>query len=87
MPKRAPRPKIRKDAAETAWAVVQAAIGEGPRPEPPGRREKNPEAVRRGLKGGRKGGLARAKNLTAQKRKRIAKKAGKARWAASEEPQ
>lgn len=45
--------KIRKDAAETAWGVVQAAIGEGPRPEPPSKREKNPEAVKRGRKGGR----------------------------------
>ena len=39
-PKRAPKPKLRKDAAETAWAVVQAAIGEGPRPEPPCKRVK-----------------------------------------------
>lgn len=46
-------PKLRKDAAETAWAVVQAAVGEGPRPEPPAKREKNPEAVRRGRAGGR----------------------------------
>lgn len=31
-------------------------IGEGPRPEPPGKREKNPEAVDRGRAGGKKGG-------------------------------
>lgn len=77
---RSPKPKLRKDAAETAWAVVQAAIGEGPRPEPPGKRVKNPEAVKRGKKGGSKGGLTRAKNLTARQRTRIAKKGAKARW-------
>lgn len=72
--------KLRKDAAETAWAVVQAAIGEGPRPEPPGKREKNPEAVARGSKGGKVGGPARASKLSPQKASRIAKKAANARW-------
>ena len=46
-------PKLRKDAAETAWAVVQAAIGEGEKPEPPAKRAKHPEAVKRGKKGGK----------------------------------
>lgn len=27
---------LRKDENETAYALVQAMIGEGPRPEPPG---------------------------------------------------
>jgi hypothetical protein len=54
MPKK--RPSLRKDENETAYALVQAMIGEGPRPEPPGKREKNPEAVDRGRAGGKKGG-------------------------------
>lgn len=79
-PKRPDKPKLRKDAAETAWAVVQAAVGEGPRPEPPGKREKNPEAVKRGALGGKSGGKARRAALTAKRRKSIAKKAAAARW-------
>jgi hypothetical protein len=43
MPKK--RPSLCKDENETAYALVQAMIGEGPRPERPGKREKNPEAV------------------------------------------
>lgn len=54
MPKK--RPSLRKDENETAYALVQAMIGEGPRPKPPGKREKNPEAVDRGRAGGKKGG-------------------------------
>jgi hypothetical protein len=55
MPKK--RPSLRKDENETAYALVQAMIGEGPRPEPPGKREKNPEAVDRGRLEGRKAAL------------------------------
>lgn len=43
--------------------------------------EKNPAAVVLGKLGGRKGGKARAKKLTAEQRKEIASKAAKARWA------
>ena len=53
MPKKRP---FRKDENETAYALVQAIIGEGPRPEPPRKREKNPQAVDRGRAGGKKGG-------------------------------
>jgi hypothetical protein len=42
---------------------------------------KNPAAVLLGRMGGLKGGKARAKKLSAKKRKEIAKKAAKARWA------
>jgi hypothetical protein len=42
--------------------------------------EKNPAAVALGRLGGLKGGKARAKKLTAERRKEIAKKAAKARW-------
>jgi len=41
---------------------------------------KNKAAVALGKLGGRKGGLARAKNLTPGQRTAIAKKAAKARW-------
>jgi len=43
-------------------------------------RQKNPAAVALGLLGGSKGGKQRAANLTAKRRKEIAKKAAKARW-------
>jgi hypothetical protein len=41
---------------------------------------KNPAAVALGRIGGRKGGKARAENLSAKKRAQIAKKAAKVRW-------
>lgn len=41
---------------------------------------KDPAAVALGRKGGLKGGDARAKKLTADRRSEIAKKAAKARW-------
>jgi hypothetical protein len=43
--------------------------------------EKNPAAVALGKLGGRKGGKARAENLSPERRKEIAKKAAEARWA------
>ncbi len=79
------RPSLRKDENETAYALVQAMIGEGPRPEPPGKREKNPEAVRRGRKGGKKGGKARAADMTTRERKEAARRAADARWQANRE--
>lgn len=42
---------------------------------------KNPHAVALGRIGGQKGGLARARHLSSRKRKEIARKAAKARWA------
>jgi hypothetical protein len=42
--------------------------------------EKNPAAVYLGRLGGLKGGKARAKKLSAQKKSEIASKAAKARW-------
>jgi len=46
--------------------------------EPP--RKKNPAAVALGRLGGAKGGEARAKSLTAERRAEIAKKAAQSRW-------
>lgn len=43
--------------------------------------EKNPAAVALGRLGGLKGGKARARKLSAERRKEIAQNAAKARWA------
>lgn len=47
--------------------------------------QKNPAAVALGHLGGLKGGPARAKKLSLKKRKEIAQKAAKARWAKKSE--
>jgi hypothetical protein len=70
MPKRSRRPN---DPNELAAAIVAEAT-EGPEPA------KNPHAVALGRLGGKKGGPARAKKLSAKKRREIAKKAAEARW-------
>lgn len=84
MPRR--RRSLKKDMNEIAFAVVQASIGEGPRPLPPGQREKNPEAVSRGRKGGKKGGRARAEALTPGQRRAAARKAARSRWNGENRP-
>jgi hypothetical protein len=83
MPKK--RPSLRQDENQRAYALVQAMIGEGPRPEPPGDREKNPEAVKRGRKGGKKGGKARAVGMTPEERQKAARRAADARWGGDRE--
>jgi hypothetical protein len=50
---------------------------------PPAAKKKNPAAVALGRKGGKKGGLARAANLTPVQRSESARKAVQARWAKS----
>lgn len=78
------RPGKEHDFTVIARGIVEQAIGahldgsplEQPNPA------KNPHAVALGKMGGRKGGRARAKKLSSYQRKRIAKKAAKARWAA-----
>ncbi len=75
----------KRDFMQVARGVVEHAIGEhmdGSALEKPVDL-RNPHAVALGQLGGRKGGKTRAANLTAAKRKQIAKKAAKARWAAS----
>jgi hypothetical protein len=73
--------KLRPDVAETAFRVLQEAIGDAPKTLPPSERtEKNPTAVKRGRKGGKKGGKARAKTLSAAQRKAIARRAAATRW-------
>jgi hypothetical protein len=72
---------LRLDANELAHRTVMAALGEGPRPYPPGEGPKNKAAVTRGKLGGSKGGKARAAKLTGKELAKIGKKGAKARWA------
>lgn len=73
--------KLRPDVAETSFRVLQEAIGEKPKTLPPGKRtEKNEDASERGTRGGKKGGPARASNLSPQERAEAAKLAAQARW-------
>ena len=73
------------DVAQNALRVVEQVIGEPLRPKrkivqfPP--RKKNAAAVALGKLGGMKGGKARAAELSPERRKEIAQKAAKARWA------
>jgi hypothetical protein len=67
-----------------AFQIVQEATKE---PEPiPKAEGKNPHAVALGRLGGLKGGKARAKKMTPERRKEIARKAAKTRWAAHPPP-
>ena len=74
MPKRSS--KQSEDINVLAKSIVEETIKE-PSEQPP---KKNPAAVALGRLGGLKGGKARAKKLSAKKRKEIARKAARARW-------
>lgn len=60
-----------------ARIVAASTADDGP---PPRGHKKNPHAVALGRKGGKVGGKARAKALTAEQRREIAKAAAIARW-------
>ena len=72
------KPKRPRDINQLAAAIaeiateseIQSAIDEG----------KNPAAVALGRLGGKRGGVARAKKLSAERRSEIAKAAAAARW-------
>ncbi len=66
------------DVNQMASNLIDAISGEL-KPEQP-ERGKNPAAVALGRLGGKKGGLARAKNLSKRRRSEIAKQAAEARW-------
>jgi hypothetical protein len=72
--------KRSKDIAQLAYQIVQEATQENKEPLQALADEKNPAAVALGRLGGLKGGPARAKKLSAKKRKTIAQKAAKIRW-------
>lgn len=71
--------KMPKDANQLAAQIVAMSTGQAV-PSPAELAGKNPAAVMLGRLGGLKGGKARAKSLSANERKAIAKKAAKARW-------
>lgn len=71
--------KSKRDFAQNALRVVEISTGEPLKPK-----EKNVAAVALGRLGGLKGGKVRADNLSAERRKAIAQKAAKARWASKE---
>ncbi len=74
MPKRSSKP--RQDENQAAYDAVRALTGD----EPTDEKGKNPAAVLLGRLGGKKGGPARAKKLSAKRRAQIARKAAHARW-------
>jgi len=81
MPKRSSKkpPSEDDDPNVTAFNIVQQATAEEEPETPP---EKNPAAVELGRLGGLKGGKARAKSLSPERRREIARKAARARWGA-----
>ena len=66
-----------KETNLLAKYILEVTTGETEKIEPP---VKNAAAQALSKLGASKGGKARAKNLTAKKRKAIAKKAAEARW-------
>ncbi len=79
MPKRSRKKKPPLDDANALATKIVKSATEG-KPEPEKSDEKNPHAVALGRLGGKKGGPARAKKLTAKRRKEIGRKAAQARW-------
>ena len=78
MPKRSSKGK--KDVNEFAKSIVDQVADDVEPVEEPAEPEKNPAAVELGRLGGKKGGPARAKKLSAKRRSEIAKKAAQKRW-------
>jgi hypothetical protein len=72
------KPKRPRDPNQLAKLIVDIATGETEDKAPES--GKNPAAVELGRLGGQKGGAARAKKLSAKRRKAIAKAAIAARW-------
>jgi len=67
----------RRDFTQVAKDIIDQVTGNAPPPKPD---KWNPHAVALSKLGASKGGSARAKKLSAKKRKEIARKAAKARW-------
>jgi hypothetical protein len=73
-------PKMRPDANETAYRTMLEATGQIPKTDP-ATKAKNPDAVARGSKGGKKGGKVRADKMSGPQRAESARSAAKSRWA------
>jgi hypothetical protein len=76
-------PRRPRDPNQLAKRIIEIATGEvedtdsrASEPDP----SKNPHAVELGRLGGKKGGAARAKALSPEKRSEIAKRAAAKRW-------
>ncbi len=82
MSKHRKKKKTRRDTVEIARSVVEQAIGEKLSGEEQEQhdRAKNTPLIESKQKAGRLGGPARARSLTEEQRKLIAKKAADARW-------
>ena len=74
----AKHPKRPRDPNQLGKLIVDIATGEAEDVDP--NAGKDPAAVSLGRRGGLKGGESRAKNLTPERRKEIAKKAADSRW-------
>jgi hypothetical protein len=71
------QPKRPRDFSQAAKLVIDIATGEKPnRDSTPEEQGKDPAAVALGQRGGK----ARAKGMTAKRRKEIARKAARKRW-------
>ncbi len=79
MPKRSSTHKQPRDLNQLAASIVEEATDDAPAEEPVAP-EKNPHAAALGRLGGAKGGPARAKKLTPEQRREIARKAAEACW-------
>ena len=81
MPDRS-RKRPSRDPKQLPKPIIDLATGETSSADaPPMLQGKNPAAVALGRMGGLKGGKARAKALSAKRRREIAKKAAARRWA------
>lgn len=80
MPKRSSKKKNIRDINVLAAHIVEQATGVPTSKNMAEESTKNPAAVALGRLGGLKGGKARARKLTPEQRKEIAKKAARARW-------
>jgi len=72
--------KLPRDANQRAHEVARLLTGEATVPSDPERSPVSAYLAEIGRKGGLRGGLARAKALSAKKRSAIAAKASRARW-------
>jgi hypothetical protein len=73
------KPKRPRDPNQLAKLIVELSTGEAQDQDP--NAGKDPVAIHRGKLGGIKGGSARAKSLSSERRKEIAKGAARKRWA------
>jgi hypothetical protein len=78
----ATKPKRPRDANQLAKLIVDLSTGDAEEVNPDA--GKNPAALALGRLGAAKGGVARAKKLSAAERAEIAKKAAKKRWSKNE---